>query len=65
MPTIRSFHNLPLEKQVTTLAGTIDDLVEALERAIVGLLNPSSHPMAQHGRIKRARAAIAKARGAA
>lgn len=57
------FRDLPLEMQVTELAGKCDDLVDALERAIEGLLNPCSHPMAQQARIKRARAAIAKAKG--
>jgi len=65
MSKIPSFHDLPLEKQVTILAGTIDDLLEALESALPGLQNPSSHPMAQQARIKKVLAAIAKARSKA
>ena len=65
MSKIRSFHDLPLENQVTTLAGIIDDLLEALESALRGLQNPSPHPTAQKARIKKVLAAIAKARSMA
>jgi hypothetical protein len=43
------------------LIAAAPELLEALESAIDGLRNPTAHPRAQEARIKKARAAIAKA----
>jgi hypothetical protein len=44
------------------LIAAAPELLAALESAIEGLLNPLSHPMAQEARLKKARAAIRKAK---